>query len=121
MRTETCKICQQERSIKYFPVLAGNFHTPLLASQARTQGNVPSGQTLTFRPTIERWVDKKILHTGKEGYPTIVYNVSFDHAGMAHHVTSGTYGSCNDKSIIRMDTHIGAVRWFTENVLFYLL
>jgi hypothetical protein len=64
--------------------------------------------------------NKKILHTGKEGYPTIVYNVSCDHAGMAHHVTSGTYGSCNDKSIIRMDTHIGAVRWFTENVLFIL-
>jgi len=62
--------------------------------------------------------DKKILHTGKEGYPTIVYNVSCDHAGMAHHVTSGTYGSCNDKSIIRMDTHIGTVRCRTQFLLF---
>ena len=52
----------------------------------------------------------RTLHTGKEGFPTIAYNVSCDHKGNAFFVTAGTYGSCNDKTIIRFDRHIDIVR-----------
>lgn len=52
----------------------------------------------------------RILHTGKEGFPTLAYNVSCDHAGNALFCTAGTYGTCNDKTIIRFDSHIDVVR-----------
>ena len=52
----------------------------------------------------------RTLHTGKEGYPTIAYNVSVDHRGNVFFVTPGSYGSCNDKTIIRFDHHIDIIR-----------
>ena len=53
----------------------------------------------------------RIQHVGKEGFPTLAYDVSCDHAGIAFHVTPGTYGSCNDKTIIRFDRHVHVVRY----------
>jgi hypothetical protein len=60
----------------------------------------------------------RILHVGKEGFPTIAYNVSCNHAGIAFHVTPGTYGSCNDKTIIRFDRHIDVVRYAPYELFF---
>ena len=45
----------------------------------------------------------KTLHTGKEGYPTIAYNCTGLHVGSFSFCTPGSYGSCNDKTIVRFD------------------
>lgn len=62
----------------------------------------------------EKWdmcpADQKCIHTGKEGFPTIVYNVTSTHDGAATHVSSGSYGSCNDKTLIRFDEFIADLR-----------
>lgn len=50
------------------------------------------------------------LHTGKEGYCTIAYNVSCGHDGYVFSSTPGTYGSCNDKTIIKFDDWIHRLR-----------
>ena len=58
-----------------------------------------------------------VLFTGKEGFPTIVFNVTCTHDGAAIHVGTGTYGSCNDKTLIRFDEFIADLRTldvFTE-------
>ncbi|CAN0312837.1 unnamed protein product [Ectocarpus sp. 4 AP-2014] len=39
-------------------------------------------------------------YTGKEGFPTIAYQVTVDHAGRAMAVTEGFTGSTNDKTIV---------------------
>lgn len=50
------------------------------------------------------------LYTGKEGFPTIAYQMICDHAGRILSCTPGFYGACNDKSIIRFDGWINAIR-----------
>ena len=43
------------------------------------------------------------IYTGKEGYPTIAYEMTCSHDGRILYCTPGFYGSQNDKSIIRFD------------------
>ena len=50
------------------------------------------------------------LATGKEGYPSIAYNVICDHQGRALAVLTGAYGSTNDKTIVRFDDFVDDVR-----------
>lgn len=50
------------------------------------------------------------LATGKEGYPSIAYNVICDHNGRAIAVLPGAYGSINDKTIVRFDDFVDDVR-----------
>jgi hypothetical protein len=47
---------------------------------------------------------------GKEGYPTIAFQMVCDHAGYIISCTMGFYGACNDKTIIRFDGFINAIR-----------
>ena len=57
------------------------------------------------------------LTKGKEGFPTIAYNVCSDHQGRALSVCPGAYGATNDKTIVKFDTAIDEVRtrsFFTE-------
>ncbi|CAM9719025.1 unnamed protein product [Pylaiella littoralis] len=42
--------------------------------------------------------------TGKEGYPTVAYQVTVDHTKCAVAVTPGFTGSTNDKTIIQFDS-----------------
>jgi len=42
-------------------------------------------------------------HVGKEGFPTIAFNVVVIHTGRIIHVTPGFPGARNDKTIVRMD------------------
>jgi hypothetical protein len=44
--------------------------------------------------------------TGKEGYPTIAYEVICDHSGYIMSCSPGYYGACNDKTIVRFDSVI---------------
>jgi hypothetical protein len=53
---------------------------------------------------------KSTVFTGKEGYPTIVFNVTCTHDGAATHVGTGTYGSCNDKTLIQFDQFVADMR-----------
>ena len=53
--------------------------------------------------------------TGKEGYPTIAYQVTADHTGRALAVTTGFPGAQNDKTIIRYDS---AVKRIKEDPIF---
>eukprot|EP00904_Undaria_pinnatifida_P003091 jgi/Undpi1/12783/HiC_scaffold_6.g02451.m1 len=49
-------------------------------------------------------------YTGKEGFPTIAYQATVDHSGRALAITQGFPGAQNDKTIIRHDTAINAIR-----------
>ena len=49
-------------------------------------------------------------YTGKEGFPTIAYQVTVDHAGRALAITSGFTGATNDKTIIRYDAGVEAIK-----------
>ena len=50
------------------------------------------------------------LHTGKEGIPTLAYNVTGNHDGSIIFCTAGTYGACNDKTLVRYDNFINEIR-----------
>lgn len=57
------------------------------------------------------------LAKGKEGFPSIAYNVICDHEGRALAVLQGAYGATNDKTIVRFDGFVDDVRcddFFTE-------
>ncbi|CAN0110840.1 unnamed protein product [Ectocarpus sp. 6 AP-2014] len=49
-------------------------------------------------------------YTGKEGFPTIGYQVTVDHAGRAIAVTEGFTGSTNDKTIVCWDAAVEKIR-----------
>ncbi|CAM9899303.1 unnamed protein product, partial [Ectocarpus sp. 8 AP-2014] len=49
-------------------------------------------------------------YTGKEGFPTIAYQVTVDHAGRAIAITSGFTGATNDKTIIRYDAGVHTIK-----------
>lgn len=48
--------------------------------------------------------------TGKEGFPTIAYQVTVDHTGRVLAVTEGFPGAQNDKTIIRYDAAVKSIR-----------
>lgn len=48
--------------------------------------------------------------TGKEGFPTIAFQVTVDHAGRVIALTSGFTGSTNDKTIIRYDEGVNKIK-----------
>lgn len=48
--------------------------------------------------------------TSKEGFPTVAFEVTVDHAGRALAVTKGFTGSTNDKTIIRYDEAVARIR-----------
>lgn len=48
--------------------------------------------------------------TGKEGFPTLAFEVTVDHAGRAIGVTQGFTGATNDKTIVRYDAAVGSIR-----------
>ena len=59
----------------------------------------------------------KNVCTGKEGYPTLAYNVICDHRGHAIAIMPGAYGTMNDKTIVKSDDAVERVRTdplFTE-------
>ena len=59
----------------------------------------------------------KNICTGKEGYPTLGYNVICDHKGKAIALLPGAYGTLNDKTIVKNDDavdHIWTNRLFTD-------
>ncbi|CBJ30444.1 transposon protein, putative, Pong sub-class [Ectocarpus siliculosus] len=49
-------------------------------------------------------------YTGKEGVPTIGYQVTVNHAGRASAVTEGFTGSTNDKTIVCWDAAVEKIR-----------
>lgn len=50
------------------------------------------------------------MYTGKEGKPTIAYQVTVDHSGRVLAVTPGFTGATNDKTIIRFDKAVTRIR-----------
>lgn len=48
--------------------------------------------------------------TGKEGYPTLAYNVICDHSGRALALMPGAYGTINDKTIVKSDEAVEEVK-----------
>ena len=55
--------------------------------------------------------------TGKEGYPTLGYNIICDHQGRALAVMPGAYGTINDKTMVKSDEVVEKVKTeplFTE-------
>ncbi|CAN0160090.1 unnamed protein product [Ectocarpus sp. 4 AP-2014] len=49
-------------------------------------------------------------YTGKEGYPTVAYQVTVDHTERVLAATPGFTGSTSDKTIIRYDTAVTKIR-----------
>ena len=60
-----------------------------------------------------RWercpVGDRSLHKGKEGYPTISYEVTVDHTSKIISATKGFPGAKNDKTIVRFDGFVSAI------------
>ena len=57
------------------------------------------------------------LAKGKEGYPTVAYNVICNHDQDAMAVTKSALGATNDKSLVRFDDEENAIRtdkFFTD-------
>jgi hypothetical protein len=57
------------------------------------------------------------LCTGKEGYPTLAYNVVVNHEGRAEEAQKSSFGSFNDKTIVHFDDFIADLRtdpFFTD-------
>ena len=48
--------------------------------------------------------------TGKEGYPTLGYNVICYHRGRAIAIMPGAYGTMNDKTIVKSDEAVAKIR-----------
>ncbi|CAM9919969.1 unnamed protein product [Pylaiella littoralis] len=48
--------------------------------------------------------------TGEEGFPTLAFEVTVDHAGRAIGVTQEFTGATNDKTIVRYDTAVQTIR-----------
>lgn len=65
----------------------------------------------------------RLIFTGKEGFPTLAFQVCVDHAGYIWHVCVGQYGSLNDKTIIRFDDYVSAIRdgSLFKDVFYYIL
>jgi Plant transposon protein len=53
---------------------------------------------------------QKMLHTGKEKYPTIAYNVTVNHRRWIMASSRGFVGSYNDKTIVKYDAFINDIR-----------
>ena len=53
---------------------------------------------------------QKMLHTGKEKYPTVAYNVTVNHRRWIMSVSRGFFGSYNDKTIVKYDPFINDIR-----------
>lgn len=47
---------------------------------------------------------------GKEGFPSLAYELTVDHFRRIHAVTEGHYGTRNDKTIVKYDAHVMAVK-----------
>ena len=52
---------------------------------------------------------QKQLHTGKEKYPTVAWNVTVNHKRWIMSVTKGFYGSYNDKTIVKYDNFLTSI------------
>ena len=52
---------------------------------------------------------QKMLHTGKEKYPTVAYNVTVNHRRWIMAVSRGFFGSYNDKTIVKYDPFISDI------------
>lgn len=63
----------------------------------------------------------KVVSTGKEHYPSRVFEVSCNHRGMATSVTRGFYGTVVDKSIVKFDGFMCAIRAGLYKSFKYLL
>ncbi|CAB1104922.1 unnamed protein product [Ectocarpus sp. CCAP 1310/34] len=50
------------------------------------------------------------IYTGKEGKPTVAFQVTVDHSGRVLAVTRGFTGATNDKTIIRYDKAVTRIR-----------
>jgi len=50
-------------------------------------------------------------HTGKEGFPTLAFNVVVVHSGRIIHVGSAFPGARNDKTIVRLDDFANRMRF----------
>jgi len=51
------------------------------------------------------------LHTGKESFPTRVFNVAVTHHGQVFAVSDSQPGARNDKTIVRFDTFVNKMRF----------
>ena len=52
-----------------------------------------------------------LMYKGKEGYPTVAYNVTVDHSKRVMAVHGAFPGARNDKTIARTDPAVRAVRF----------
>ena len=52
----------------------------------------------------------KNVCVGKEGYPTLAYNVICDHQGRCITLIPGSYGSVNDQTIVKSDQAVQKIR-----------
>ena len=71
---------------------------------------------------LGRCPDKyRFLCSGKEGYPTLAFQVVVDHFRRVHHVSVAFFGAANDKSITKNDAYPIAIgKGLHEDVEFVL-
>ena len=54
-------------------------------------------------------IDDRVLHKGKEGFPTLSYELTCDHTSKITSVTHGSPGTRSDRTIVRFDGHVSDI------------
>ena len=86
-----------------------------LAKTLRAYGFIGLPGCVGSFDVVHIWWDKcptylQNLFTGKEGFPTIAFQVHCLHNGWISWVCPGQYGSMNDKTVIRFDDYVSLIR-----------
>lgn len=72
-------------------------------------GAVASGDVTHF--SWDKTPSQQARHfTGKEGFPTVAYQVCVDHSLLVMSCTQGFAGACNDKTIVRYDMFVDLIK-----------
>ena len=94
-----CECCAQELYHHHVRLPSGSDQVKAMAEYDRLGCSGAIGSTDV---THIKWAccpfSEANSHTGKEGYPTIAYEVTVDHTGRALGVTGGFAGAQNDKT-----------------------
>lgn len=106
-----CKYFAEEMYDEYIYLPTGNFLTKVMEQYERIgfPGAVGSTDVTHIYWSMCPY-NRARAYTGKEGKPTIAYQVTVDHTGRVLAATPGFAGATNDKTIIRFDKAVTRIR-----------
>lgn len=106
-----CKHFAAELYDEHIFLPTGAYQDKVMADYARIGFTGAVGSTdVTHLPWGMCPYNQARSHTGKEGFPTLAYQVTVSHTKRVLAVTPGFTGSTNDKTIIRFDGAVTKIR-----------